>query len=375
MSNALVAVAVGGTRFVEVLVEQWERGNAVFPLDPRLPRRARTALLDALRPSCVIEAHDVSALTGAISVEPGDALVVATSGTAAEPKGVVLTHRAVSASARATSARLGVDANDHWLACLPLSHVGGLSVVTRALHTGTALTVHDGFDSAAVAVSGATLVSLVPTMLQRVDASCFRTILLGGAPPPDQLPPNVVTSYGLTESGSGVVYDGTAIEGVEVAIAVGKLRHRDRGIPGHIAVRGPTLLRCYRDGTDPRDDLGWLVTSDIGEIIDGRLVVHGRADDVIITGGEKVWPDAVEAVLLGAPGVAEVAVIGAPDDTWGQRVVAVVVVAADDDCPTLEDLRAVAQATLPVAAAPRELRIVAALPRTATGKLLRRLLR
>ena len=107
-----------------------------------------------------------------------------TSGTTGAPKGVVLTHDAVVASAVASSARLDVTADDHWLACLPLSHVGGLSVVTRALHTGTRLTVIGGFDVDAVERSDATLVSLVSTALHRIDASRFRTILLGGARPP-----------------------------------------------------------------------------------------------------------------------------------------------------------------------------------------------
>ena len=117
-----------------------------------------------------------------------------------------------TASAVATSARLDVDPDrDRWVACLPLAHIGGLSVVTRSLVTGTPCTVLDRFDATAVeaeARRGATLVSLVATALGRCDASGYRAVLLGGAAPPTALPANVVTTYGMTETGSGCVYDG-----------------------------------------------------------------------------------------------------------------------------------------------------------------------
>src|SRR6185369_2162777 len=123
--------------------------DAVFPLDRRLPPAARQAVLATVRPGQLMDERGLHKLDGE-RVEAGDALVVATSGTTGVPKAVVLTHDAVAASASATSARLGVTTDDDWLACLPLSHVGGLSVVTRALATGTSLIVHDGFDAAAV---------------------------------------------------------------------------------------------------------------------------------------------------------------------------------------------------------------------------------
>ena len=244
--------------------------------------------------------------------------MLATSGTTGEPKGVVLTHDAVRASALATSARLGVTPADHWLACLPLSHVGGLSVVTRAMVTGTPVTVLPGFDAdrvereAAVARRSSRWSPPPSTGSTR---ALFRTIVLGGARPPAGLPPNVVTTYGMTETGSGVVYDGVPLDGVEVRL----------DDDGQIHLRGPMLLRAYRDGTDPRDADGWLPTGDLGSWApDGRLVVHGRAGDLIITGGENVWPEPVEAVIAGLRGVGGVAVAGVDDPTWGQRVVAFV---------------------------------------------------
>jgi O-succinylbenzoic acid--CoA ligase len=291
-------------------------------------------------------------------VEPGDALVVATSGTTGTPRGVVLTHDALAASAAATSDRLAVTADDHWLACLPLSHVGGLSVITRALHRGTRLTVHPGFDAERVMVSGATLVSLVATALARIDPTPFRTIVLGGGRPPADRPPNTVTTYGLTETGSGVVYDGVPLDGVDVRIDV----------DGEIHVRGPMLLRCYRDGTDPKDPAGWLATGDVGRWLpDGRLHVEGRRGDMIITGGENVWPEVVEAALADHPTVAEVMVRGVPDPEWGQ-VVEAVVAPRPGSSPTLDELRAHVKERYPAFVAPRRLVLVEALPRTALGK-------
>jgi len=365
----LVAVALpAGPAFVVALQRIWDRGDAALPVDPRLPPPARRSLLDALAPGSLLDVDGEQSLDGGAPVEAGDALVVATSGTTGEPKGVVLTHDAVRASATATSARLGVQRDDHWLACLPLAHVGGLSVVTRAMVNGTPLTVLPGFDATAVeaaARAGATLVSLVATALARVDPSLFRVVVLGGARPPADLPANVVTTYGLTETGSGVVYDGRPLDGVDLRVAA----------DGEVHLRGPMLLRVYRDGVDPKDAEGWLPTGDLGALgADGRLVVHGRRGDLVITGGENVWPDAVEAVLAEHPDVAEVVVAGRPDPEWGQRVVAFVVPTARGTLPELDGLRAWVKERLPAFCAPRELEMVERIPRTALGKPRRDLL-
>jgi O-succinylbenzoic acid--CoA ligase len=351
----------GGPAFVDALQRVWERGDAAFPVDQRLPRAAKAALLAVMAPASAIDtsAAEVT-LGGGRPVEPGDALVMATSGSSGAAKGVVLTHDAVAASARATNSRLGVGVTDHWLACLPLSHVGGLSVVTRALHGGTRLTVHRAFDPAAAVASGATLVSLVATALGRLDPTAFRTIVLGGAAPPASLPPNVVTTYGLTETGSGIAYDGRPLDGVELRVAA----------DGEIHVRGPMLLRAYRDGTQPLRDGGWLATGDIGSWDhDGRLVVAGRRGELIVTGGENVWPEPVEAVLRDHDKVQDVAVAGVADAEWGQAVTAYVVPRADP--PTLEELRDAVKAHLAPYCAPRQLVIVPEIPRTALGKIRR----
>ncbi len=371
----------GGAGFVDALRAVWDTGDAATPLDPRLPEAARQAVLAALRPSRVVSSDGAQhSLPGGLPVEAGDALVMATSGSLGQPKGVVLTHDALAASARATSAALHVDPTRHaWLACLPLAHIGGLSVITRAVLTDTPLTVLPGFDADVVERMGrdglASHVSLVATALRRLDPSVFERVLLGGARPPGDVASNVVVTYGMTETGSGVVYDGVPLDDIEVAIEHFEESAGADSDEGEILLRGPMLLRCYRDGANP---LGigpdgtstWFRTGDAGTLSsDGRLSVSGRIAEVITTGGEKVWPDAVERVVAGHPGVAEVAVWKRADDEWGERVVAWVV--PQGQPPALEDLRELVGANLPPWAAPKEIVLVDELPRAPLGKVKR----
>ncbi len=208
-----MAIEARGQTFVDALFRAWNSGDAVLPVDPRLPAAAARTLVESLR-------------AGA-PVAPDVALVMPTSGTTGEPKGVELTHSQVAASAQATSRHLAIDPERHrWLACLPLAHVGGLSVVTRAHHSGTPYTVHDGFDAGAVddaARHGCTHVSLVATAMARIDTGAWERIVLGGSAPPLDRPSNSVATYGLTETGSGVVYDGVPLPGVEVRVDDGEL--------------------------------------------------------------------------------------------------------------------------------------------------------
>jgi O-succinylbenzoic acid--CoA ligase len=356
----IVLDLAGGPAFVDALQRTWDAGDAAFPIDRRLPAASKQALLRRFGAGAIVtDDGSMTALPNGVPVETGDALVMATSGSSGEPKGVVLTHDALAASASATSARLGVTTEDRWLACLPLSHVGGISVVTRAILTGTPVEVHDRFDAGRVNRAGASLVSLVPTALRRIDHTRFRAIVLGGARPPVDRPDNCVTTYGMTETASGVVYDRLPLDGVEIRV-----------FNGEIEVRCPMLLRCYRDGVDPKRADGWFATGDLGEIgADGRLRVHGRRQELIISGGENVWPEPVEALLAAAPSVADVAVIGVDDAEWGQLVTAIVVPADAASPPTIDELRSIVKQQLPAFHAPRAVRFVERLPRTSLGKL------
>jgi O-succinylbenzoic acid--CoA ligase len=357
----------GGPAFVDALQRVWDAGDAVLPLAHGQPDAATQVVLDTLRPARVIDPSGTStALAGAQPAEAGDAVVMATSGTTGTPKGVILTHDALRASSAATSDRLGVDPERHrWLCCLPVNHVAGMAIVCRGMHTGVPVDVLPHFDAEqvmAAAYAGATHTTLVPTALRRIDGSAFETILLGGGPLPEEVDAHIVRTYGLTETASGVAYDGYALDGVDL-----------KTVDGEIYVRGPMLLRAYRDGRDPKDTDGFLPTGDLGHIdADGHLTVHGRSDDLIITGGENVWPGPVEELLADLPGIAEVAVAGRPDPEWDQVVVAFVVPADPSSPPTLEQVRDAVKARLPAQCAPRRLELRDTIPRTSIGKPLRR---
>ncbi|MFI6503020.1 AMP-binding protein [Nonomuraea typhae] len=363
VSKALHALALppGPRLFAAIREALSGEGPAVLLLPPG----DAAATLAALRPTHL----DGVRQAGGEGV-PGDvAVVIATSGSTGVPKGVMLTAEALRASARASLRRLAAVKGERWLCCLPPSHVSGLQVLVRAMLSDSEPIIHDGFDPEAVLSSGAEHVSLVPTQLHRLaerkaDLSVFRTILLGGAAPrpglleeAEALGARIVTTYGMSETSGGCVYDGRPLYDVDLKI----------GGDGRIRIAGPVLFSGYRFGAAPFED-GWFVTSDLGELNAGRLRVLGRADDVINTGGEKVVAGVVAGVLGAHPEVADVAVIGSPDPEWGERVVAVVVPADAGRPPTLAQLRAYAKDRLPPHAAPRELRLLASLPLLANGK-------
>jgi O-succinylbenzoic acid--CoA ligase len=249
--------------------------------------------------------------------------------------------------------------------------VAGLSIIGRSWLLEMRLELHDGFDPSAVESAardrGATLISAVPAMLDRFDTSVFRVVLVGGSAMPARLPGNAVASYGMTEAAGAVCLDGRPIDGAEVRVT-----------DGEVWIRGPMVGRAERFGDDPAgrrlvDEDGWLHTGDEGALDEtGTLAVAGRRGDVIVTGGEKVWPGPVEQRLAEHAAIEAVAVVGRPDDRWGNAVTAVVVPADAARPPSLAELRSWVKETLPAYAAPQTLELTDDLPRTALGKIRRR---
>ena len=321
------------------------------------------------------------------------ALVVTTSGTTGAPKGAMLTPAALIAGASAAHDRLGGPGS--WLLALPAHHIAGIQVLVRSLLAGTVpveLDISAGFDPAELpgAVeelgSGRRYTSLVANQLAKAltDPAAaaalaqLDAVLLGGGPAPRPVLDRaaeagitVVLSYGSSETAGGCVYDGLPLDGVEV-----RIDSAGGGIGG-VVIGGATLAVGYRNppNPDPFREPGWFRTDDIGRFDgSGRLVVLGRADEAISTGGLTVMPGPVEAVLGRHPAVTECAVFGVADDRLGQRVVAAVV-AAPGTAPVLAELREFVAQSLDATAAPRELHLVAELPRRGIGKLDRRALR
>ena len=311
-------------------------GRRCCPLIPRLPAERVAALLQALRPATLETPDGPQRLDPGDSpgVTPGTAVVIATSGSTGEPKGVELSAAALRHSARASLDRIGARPGEAWLSCLPPSHISGLQVFVRSLLSGAAPVVLDRLDAQSAASAGTAYVSLVPAQVRhlldepggREALAGFQAILLGGAASPAGLRAEaaaagarVITTYGMSETCGGCVYDGEPLDGVSVRI----------GPDGRIRLAGPVLFSGYRGRpglTAAALENGWFVTSDVGELdAAGRLTVRGRADGMINTGGEKVSADEVASVLEDCPGVREAVVVGRPDPEWGELVTAIVV--------------------------------------------------
>jgi O-succinylbenzoic acid--CoA ligase len=371
----LVAVQLAGSAALAAFDDVWSTGAAVLPVDPHADPAAAHAAAVALGAAEIIAGATTSSLPDATPVPAGTALVVRTSGTTGAPRGVVLRHDALRATVAASLRRLACEPGDRWLCVLPLQHVAGVLVALRARALGAEPIIHPRFDVDAItAETAATHVALVPTMLHRlldhgVDLSRYRRILLGGAAATPGLLERaraagalVTTTYGMTETAGGCVYDGVPLDGVAAAVDP----------DGRLLLRGPVLADGYRNGRvlEPLTTDGWLRTNDLGRWgDDGRLVVTGRADDVVVTGGVNVSTTAVAAVLQDHAAVAEAAVVGVEDPEWGHQLVAYVVPIDPARPPSLEQLRAFVRARSEPAHAPRDVVIVAALPRTTLGKI------
>jgi O-succinylbenzoic acid--CoA ligase len=342
----------------------------VVPIDVRLGAEERLAIARSV--VTVVDGRIEGAEAGVALRSRHDldavAIVVHTSGSSGRPKPVELTYGNWLWSALGSAVALGLDPSERWLCTLPLSHVGGLSIILRSAIAATTAMVHERFRTERVLQElrrplGPTIISLVPTTLQRLldaglrEPPALRWALLGGAPVSPALLGRaaaagvpVATTYGLTEACSQVTTLGAPLFCTRVALAA----------DGEILVSGPTVAPASGPA---------LRTGDLGEWnADGALHVAGRKADTIVTGGENVAPAEVEAVLEGHPAVAEAAVHGAPHAEWGEAVVATVVARQD---VSEDELRAHCAARLAPFKVPKAIRFADGLPRTRSGKLIR----
>jgi len=367
-------------------------GAVLLPLSPRLSAEEHAEAIAAEEPA--VDLGDAGELTQTEADLPllGEhdmdelACKVMTSGSTGVPDRVGLTYGNFLWSGVASAFNIGVEPEDRWLCCLPLSHISGLGIVMRSVIYGTTAVVHDGFDAGRVAEAlerdRISVVSLVTTMLTRLldagaDLSGPRAILVGGGPVPEDAleeaigrGATVVQTYGLTEACSQV----TTLAPADAKRKLGSagrplltthLRIQD----GEILVQGPTVAPGRADAD------GWLHTGDLGRIdSEGFLYVEDRMDDLIVSGGENVSPAEVEKVLLRHPEVADAAVVGREDPEWQQAVTAIVVL-EDGSETTPDDLRRHCAESLAGFKVPKRVELAAALPRTPSGKLMRRALR
>jgi len=378
------------------------------PDDPRLGELARQVprLLACPAPSAATLPAAAGKLPGEQFDPAATMAVLFTSGTSGRAKGACLSWGNFEASALAAARRLGPCVGGRWLACMPLYHVGGLSILLRSVLFGGPVRLQARFDVAAVSdaldAGDIEALSLVPTMLSRLlthragrpAPASLCVLLLGGAAAAPELVSRalaagfpVCPTYGLTEttsqvataappSGAATTSPMLPLPGIDVRIIAGE-RDADAGLSGEIAVRGAVVMQRYLN--DPvataraiRD--GWLLTGDLGYLeANGALHVLDRRIDLVVSGGENVYPAEVEAILLEHPAVAEAGVAGIPDADLGARVVAWIVTTpgAVSDAAALQDF---CRGRLAGYKLPREFRFVDALPRTGGGKLQRRLL-
>ncbi len=334
--------------------------------------------------------------------------IVYTSGTTGTPKGAALTFNNHWRSATASAFRLGTLPEDRWLLCMPLYHVGGMAIVLRCGLYGTTVVLQNGFDPVAVSDAlkndGVTLISVVPTMLHRLLEqhraslvnSKLRCILVGGAAMPQPLVEQclelnlpIATTYGLTEAASQVA-TATPAETRRKPGSVGKplmfssVQIVDRvgnpvpiGNIGEIVIKGPTVMQEYfnqRDATEKTIQDGFLHTGDMGYLDkDGDLWIVQRRADLIVSGGENVYPVEVEHVLRGHPAVVDACVVGITDAEWGQRVTAAVI--KTQVGVSTRELLEFCRTRLAGYKQPRRLCFVKSLPVTASGKIRRDVVR
>ena len=375
----LVAIdLLPGPRWVEVVEELWGRGVAFLPLDSRLTERERRGIVERAEPSLILAEDEETWFADGARVDERIGVVIATSGTSGTPKLAELSRSAVRAALEVSAGALDLEPQHVWVSCLTPAHVGGLLVLLRGVEAHHPLEVHGRFDPARLIAYAPCWASVVPTMVRRLlaeerELAGLSLLVGGGALDPgvradaERRGATIVETYGLTETCGGIAYDGRVLLGTRARTDA----------EGALELRGPTVMEGYRHDPQATADAftidGWLRTGDLGTIAhDGTLTVAGRADDAIRSGGERIWPLEVEAVLRDHPKVADAAVAGRPDPEWGEHVAAWVVPRRIDDAPSLEELRAFAKERLASFKAPREVFLVPDVPRTSSGKIRRR---
>ncbi len=416
----------------------WKLGVAFVPLSPQLPKeqiknylsRIKPAILftdepfemeyeeltslniNILSPASLLAGNELNAATLS-SHQPGanidlnkTAGYFFTSGTSGKPKIVPIKRRQVYYAAKASASNFKPDSNKQWLLCLPLNHVGGITIILRSIIYGTGIYRLDNFDTTRVEKLLANnqniqVASLVPTMLHRLLDNPsfnvhghFKTILLGGAPSTKTLLQEAETreisyvlSYGMTETCAQIVANPNSFSGkqeiepnkVGKIFSPNKIQIRNSANqalsfnqPGTIWLKGPQIFDGYFDAEDNAgtfDKNGWFYTGDFGYLNENNeLYIESRRDDLIITGGENVNPIEIEEVLLAVQNIKEAAVIGVPDDEWGQRIIAFVT-KNEPYSMSHDELKDILGKNLPGYKIPKQIISIDEMPKTELGKI------
>ncbi|EGV50985.1 class I adenylate-forming enzyme family protein [endosymbiont of Riftia pachyptila] len=395
-------------------------GVALLPLDPQLAPERRQRLLQQsgcrllitdqpsadhpagvrLIPAAYLLGDSGAGPVPICKVVPSDSpdrvlLIIATSGSTGDPKGVMLSASSLAASTAAVNAALGLGSADRWLNCLPFYHIAGLAILYRCLRAGAGVVLQQGFDVVRVWDAlhryRATHISLVPAMLSRLldhaetcsPPDSLRVALIGGGPLSPRLAQRarqlgwpLVISYGMSETGSMCLMDDSQQAGLEAGVVGAPLAGFELQLNGvgRIRLRGPALMVGYANPQlQPGAGLenGWFESGDLGQLSEqGQLRLLGRADDMLISGGRNIHPQEVERCLQACPGLTAAAVTSSHDLVWGERLVAFYV--GDISCDALEQW---AREQLPSALRPRRFVQLESLPCNCMGKLDRQALK